>query len=369
MTSQAFFLRSLAVAFVAAFLSPAAEGRPLDGKYGVPAVFVFGDSTTDAGNNNYIANPIYSANMLPNGQDFIPASGRFTNGKLIVDYLCDYLDLPAIPPFLQPGANLKNGINFASGGAGVLNATRAGRTIPFEVQQDNFNKVYNNPSAYGLTSETIQNALFYISISANDYIVYITELQSVVSFEDYKMQVVGNITKAIKNLYAKGVRKFVVQGIPALGCAPAISLAFNAKPTGSCNPFVQGIMESHNAALKPALAQLLATLPEIRLSFSLAFFQIQLEAAEDPKQYGFKVGLDACCGVGPYGGAVACGQCDVIDGQNVTTSTCSKPDNYAFWDYFHPSSEAYRIMAAAMWKGKASLITPYSVKDLVKGKD
>lgn len=53
-----------------------------------PAMFVFGDSLVDCGNNNYISS-LARANYLPYGIDFIGAgpTGRFCNGKTIIDFL------------------------------------------------------------------------------------------------------------------------------------------------------------------------------------------------------------------------------------------------------------------------------------------
>jgi hypothetical protein len=52
----------------------------------LPANFVFGDSLVDAGNNNYIIS-LSKANFLPNGIDFGRPTGRFTNGRTIVDII------------------------------------------------------------------------------------------------------------------------------------------------------------------------------------------------------------------------------------------------------------------------------------------
>ena len=51
-----------------------------------PAVFVFGDSTVDTGNNN---NRISRANYRPYGNDFKGkvATGRFSNGKVPSDMI------------------------------------------------------------------------------------------------------------------------------------------------------------------------------------------------------------------------------------------------------------------------------------------
>ena len=53
------------------------------------AVFVFGDSLFDPGNNNYINTiPFFQANYLPYGESyFSPPTGRFSDGRLISDFI------------------------------------------------------------------------------------------------------------------------------------------------------------------------------------------------------------------------------------------------------------------------------------------
>ena len=53
----------------------------------VPALYVFGDSTVDAGNNNNL-NTVAKANNFPYGIDFNNCStGRFSNGKTFADLI------------------------------------------------------------------------------------------------------------------------------------------------------------------------------------------------------------------------------------------------------------------------------------------
>jgi hypothetical protein len=53
----------------------------------VPALYVFGDSTVDAGNNNNL-NTDAKVNRFPYGIDFNNVStGRFSNGKTFADIL------------------------------------------------------------------------------------------------------------------------------------------------------------------------------------------------------------------------------------------------------------------------------------------
>lgn len=54
----------------------------------VSAMFVFGDSTVDPGNNNFISTA-FRSNFHPYGQDFEnqTPTGRFTNGRLTTDFI------------------------------------------------------------------------------------------------------------------------------------------------------------------------------------------------------------------------------------------------------------------------------------------
>lgn len=81
----------LCLIVITAVLSPA-QAQDLTKKKAlnnsVTAVFVFGDSTVDPGNNNYIRTP-FKSNFPPYGRDFenqIP-TGRFTNGRLATDFI------------------------------------------------------------------------------------------------------------------------------------------------------------------------------------------------------------------------------------------------------------------------------------------
>lgn len=60
----------------------------LDGKRKYTAMYVFGDSLSDNGNNKYFVESLAKANFLPYGVDFSAGpSGRFCNGKIFVDFL------------------------------------------------------------------------------------------------------------------------------------------------------------------------------------------------------------------------------------------------------------------------------------------
>ena len=109
----------------------------------------------DNGNNNFIGNSLAKANYLPYGVDFpLGPSGRFTNGKNVVDLLGDKLGLPSfIPAFADPatkGSRIVHGVNFASGASGILDNTGS-----IAVSKNNYNKKKkkNKPLAIFLKQE------------------------------------------------------------------------------------------------------------------------------------------------------------------------------------------------------------------------
>lgn len=92
--SCSFFFFFLLLALVISM----ATAQPL-----VPAMFVFGDSVVDVGNNNHLYT-IVKANFPPYGRDFVnhKPTGRFCNGKLASDFTGAFisnLPSPLPPPF------------------------------------------------------------------------------------------------------------------------------------------------------------------------------------------------------------------------------------------------------------------------------
>ncbi|PON53474.1 SGNH hydrolase-type esterase domain containing protein [Parasponia andersonii] len=89
----------------------------------VPAVFVFGDSIVDPGNNNHVKT-IVKCDFPPYGRDFIGGmpTGRFSNGRVPSDIVAEIFNVKKLlPAYLDPNLQLQDlltGVSFASGGAG-----------------------------------------------------------------------------------------------------------------------------------------------------------------------------------------------------------------------------------------------------------
>lgn len=81
---------SYRAAFVLALAFTFVKGGYAQGPF-FPAIIIFGDSSVDVGNNNYLPT-VFKANYPPYGRDFInhKPTGRFSNGKLVSDITGKY---------------------------------------------------------------------------------------------------------------------------------------------------------------------------------------------------------------------------------------------------------------------------------------
>ncbi|KAF2310854.1 hypothetical protein GH714_017655 [Hevea brasiliensis] len=112
--------------------------------YNVPAIFTFGDSIVDAGNNHFNKNCSVQADFPPYGSTFFHhPTGRFTNGRTVVDFISQFLGIELQSPYLAARLAVmngsrrnypSNGINFASAGSGVLRQTNQDSAMLREVE-------------------------------------------------------------------------------------------------------------------------------------------------------------------------------------------------------------------------------------------
>jgi len=109
-----------------------------------PAILIFGDSTVDTRNNNFI--PTIFKLITPHMVKIFPghtATGRFSNGKLIPDMVASRLGIKEfVPPFLDPklsNDDMRTGVSFASAGIGFDDLTAmVSKAIPVMKQIDLF---------------------------------------------------------------------------------------------------------------------------------------------------------------------------------------------------------------------------------------
>ncbi|KAI5648079.1 hypothetical protein M9H77_34084 [Catharanthus roseus] len=142
--------------------------------------FVFGDSLTEVGNNNYLQLSLAKANYPFYGIDFNggKATGRFTNGRTIGDIISAKLGIQPPPPYLSltPSDDaILRGVNYASGGAGILNDTGLYfiERLSFHDQINCFEKTKDamkNKIGAEAANKLCNQALYFIGIGSNDYV-------------------------------------------------------------------------------------------------------------------------------------------------------------------------------------------------------
>ncbi|EEF29146.1 GDSL esterase/lipase 1 [Ricinus communis] len=352
--------------FFASLLIPTSSQSRLWSAKNHAALFIFGDSLFDAGNNNYLQNAAFRAYFWPYGETFFKfPTGRFSDGRLIPDFIAENIKLPFIPPYLQPGNHYYTfGVNFASAGAGALVETRQGMVIDLKTQLEYFKDVeqqIRQKLGDAEANTLISEAIYLFSIGGNDYIELFISNSSVFqsySREEYVGIVMGNLTTVIKEIYKSGGRRFGFVNIGPYGCAP-FSRTLNA--SGGCLDEATILIELHNIALSNVLKDLQEELKGFQYSI-LDFFTTLSERMNNPLKYGFKEGKVACCGSGPFRGILNCGGMGGLQEYEL----CDNPNDYVFFDGGHLTEKAYNQLANLMWSGSPNATQPYNLKTILQ---
>ncbi|CAO2821832.1 unnamed protein product [Amaranthus hypochondriacus] len=333
------------------------------------ANFVFGDSIVDVGNNNYIIS-LSKANYVPNGIDFGMPTGRFTNGRTIVDIIGQELGLGAFPPpYLAPttkGSVILQGVNYASGAGGILNETGVlfGGRLNMDAQLDNFaNTRQDIIDMIGEEEamEVLNKALYSVTMGSNDFINnYLTPgfsklEQHLVTPQAFINSMIDKFRLQLTRLYNMGARKIVVVNIGPIGCIP-YQRDINPTAGNDCVDFPNQLAESFNSELKSLVNHLRTDLQDSILVYADSY-RVFTHLLDNYQSYGFENGDSACCyGSGRFGGLIPCGP---------TSKLCYDRSKYVFWDPYHPSDAANLVIAKRLIDGDTNDISPINFRQLV----
>ncbi|MFS7937441.1 putative triacylglycerol lipase [Helianthus anomalus] len=326
--------------------------------------FVFGDSLVDNGNNNFLITGA-RADMPPYGIDSPDHSptGRFSNGLNIPDVISEYIGSEPTLPYLNPqltGQKLLIGANFASAGVGILNDTgfQFLNVLRMPLQLEYF-KEYQQRLSLAIGDEKakqlVNRALVLISLGGNDFInnYYLfpgSARSQLTSLSDYVTYLIVEYRKILEKLYELGARRVIVMGSGPLGCAPAERMQHSK--TGDCATDLQAAA----ALFEPQLTQMVQDLNAKYHADVFVAANTKLmnhDMITDPKAFGFKTSTTACCGQGPFNGFP--GLC------TMTSNLCQNRDEYVFWDAFHPTERACRIIVQQIMNGTPEYMKPVNL--------
>lgn len=259
------------VAFMTALTFSSQRFEPID------ELIVFGDSLSDTGTVFRATNGLYP----PDPPYF---QGRYSNGRVWVEYLADRLGL---------SANQIN--NFACGGA--TSGSYSNGLVPGLLSQvQSFTRTH---------SQINSTSLYVLWAGANDYLQGTNDATVPVK----------NVMDAIGSLSGGGAKRILVANLPNLGQLPATRNNAN-----SAN--LTALTGAHNQGLRRSLKVLGQQQPELEIVILDANALYQ-EAITHPTKFEFTNVISAC-----------------VSGANA----CSNPNQFLFWDGIHPTTAAHQIL-------------------------
>lgn len=238
-------------------------------------LYVFGDSLSDTGSVFRATGGLYPPNP-PYYQ------GRYSNGRVWVEYLADRLAITNVN-------------NVACGGATTEPNSNSVPGLLSQVQ-----------SVMQSQSEVSADALYVLWAGANDYLQGASNSTAPVA----------NITRAIDRLAAIGIHQILVANLPDLGRLPATYNSANSIR-------LSHLTQAHNQGLRRSLKALSQQYPELKI-ITLDANSLYQEAISDPVKFGFSEVTKAC-----------------LSG----STSCDNAEQFLFWDSIHPTTTGHRIIA------------------------
>ncbi|XP_020114312.1 GDSL esterase/lipase At2g40250-like [Ananas comosus] len=318
--------------------------------HNISAVFAFGDSTLDPGNNNNLPTFV-KANHPPYGRDFPggAATGRFTDGKLITDFLVASLGLgDALPPYYGGSNNFSSagpGVSFASAGSGLDDLTAATSGVETVATQVANFEAYIATLPAETAAEVVKDAMFIVGTGSNDLIMnyyLLPTRRSTFTLPSYHAFLLQKLESLIEQLYKLGARKFAVAGLPPLGCLPLqMTLTMQPNPgyaQRACIAEQNAAAAMYNADLQTMLQSLKTSpvMPDRTKFVYVDIFTPFLDMVQQPMKYGLIETRIGCCGTGLVEMGPLC---------NNPSMTCPFPSRFLFWDSVHPSQATYQSLA------------------------
>ncbi|KAM0015728.1 putative alpha-L-fucosidase [Helianthus debilis subsp. tardiflorus] len=314
-----------------------------------PMIINFGDANSDTGG------VLAGAGLpigLPHGITFFhKGTGRFGDGRLILDFICEHLKLGYLSPYMESLApNFTSGVNFAVAGGMILPPF-----IPFhlgaQVRQfihfkNRSLELLSQGSGNYINEDGFRNALYMIDMGQNDILeaLYASNL----TYAPVAAQIpsfVADTKLAIQNLYQYGARKFWIFSTGPQGCAPK-ELALHAhKDTDldsiGCYRVHNDLSKLFNKGLSRMCDKLRPVLKDAVIVY-VDVYTIKYDLFANPSKYGFVKPHKACCGYGGdpnnYNVKATCGQ----PGYNM----CGNVSSAIIWDGVHYTEAANKIVAS-----------------------
>ncbi|MBA0837140.1 hypothetical protein Goarm_009320 [Gossypium armourianum] len=328
------------------------------------AIYQLGDSISDTG-NLIREHPFSPFARLPYGETFFKhATGRCSNGLLIIDFLALSAGIPFLQPYLNSNALFTRGrgVNFAVAGSTAL---------PVETLADNgvFAPVTNSSLSRQLDwmfthfngichdeddcLEKLKTALFIVGeIGGNDYNYALFQGKSFDQVRFMMPLVIQAIKDAVTRVVGYGATRVIVPGNFPIGCFPVHLTVFRSNDSDAYDGFnclkdLNNLSSHHNGLLKQAIKELRKELPHATILYG-DYYNGYMRLLNKAKFLGLDPNSTqkACCGIGgDYNMELnkMCGAAEV--------GVCKNPDEYISWDGVHLTQKAYQLISGWLIHG------------------
>ncbi|CAI9087320.1 OLC1v1021367C2 [Oldenlandia corymbosa var. corymbosa] len=358
----------------------AASSNPGNGIICYKSIISFGDSLADTGNLLRLSSsnkPPPHFFRPPYGESYFHhPTGRCSDGRLVVDFIAESLDLPLLPPYLAGKDAVYHslddfkGVNFAVAGATALDDSffrEKGIHNPFTnislgIQLGWFKDMLHSLCQINSSGcqEMARSSLFLVGeIGGNDYNHPLLLGLDIEATRSFVTPVIRTIGSAIEELIELGAVTLVVPGNFPIGCSAAYLTQFRSPnpedyDTAGCLKWLNNFSKYHNKMLQLELNRIRQLHPHTTIIYA-DYYNAAMRMYRFPQKYGFARTLSACCGGGGaynYNPSVVCGN------SNETSTSCDDPSRNICWDGLHLTEAAYRWIAQGILQG------PFSVPPL-----
>ncbi|TVU35784.1 hypothetical protein EJB05_17687, partial [Eragrostis curvula] len=322
-------------------------------------IFSFGDSIIDTGNFVHLVGDHPSAlKERPFGMTFFhhPA-GRVSDGRVIIDFYAQALQLPLPPPNLpeQNTGEFPTGANFAIFASTALPESYFKRfnhrlRTPWNlgVQMDWFKQMLQRIAPNDGDKRRIlgESLIVLGEIGGNDYNFWFGAARPREQAYQFIPDVVGCIGSAAQDLINLGAKTILVPNNFPIGCVPAYLSGHGGddepRDEFRCLRWFNDFSARHNQALRSEVDRLRARNPGVKLIYA-DYFGAAMEFVKTPARFGIGDPLVACCGGN--------NKYHTNDGCNATTRLWGDPLSFASWDGVHMTDKAYHAIADGVLNG------------------
>ncbi|KAH6790314.1 hypothetical protein C2S51_005320 [Perilla frutescens var. frutescens] len=339
------------------------------------SIISFGDSLADTGNIIYLtpSNAPPQSASPPYGETFFHRpTGRWSDGRIIIDFIAQALGLPFVKPFFGQknlsSGGFSGGVNFAVTGCTALPDTffaKEGIKIPYAnvslaAQLSWFKEIFfptfcqSPPSG---CKNFLRSSLVVVGeIGGNDYNYAFLQGKSTELVQSFIPQVIKVISSTINELIKLGASSLMVPGNLPIGCSAAYLTYFinsdekDYDHETGCLNWLNRFSLQHNKLLQLELQRIRHQNPNIHIIYA-DYYNAAMQFYRAPDKYGFVQGaLRVCCGGGgPYNlnRTSLCG--------TQKSKTCDDPSSYVAWDGLHLTEAAYSLIANYLVRGSLTI--------------